>query len=135
MKEDFLMIEKNQTWMLINKPRNKNIVGVKWIYRTNLNLDGSINKLNTKLHSTVSYFLDTYALVPRLDTIRLLLALAAQKTKVYILEKALYGLKQALRAWYSRIDDPLLRLRFKKTLNEVTLDTKVIDNNGYLVVS
>lgn len=80
MKEDFLMIEKNQTWMLINKPSNKNIVGVKWIYRTNLNLDGSINKLNTKLHSTVSYFLETYALVPRLDTIRLVLALAAQKS-------------------------------------------------------
>lgn len=57
------------------------------------------------------------------------------EAKVYLLEKALYGLKQALRAWYSRIDDPLLRLRFKKTLNEVTLDTKVIDNNEYLVVS
>ena len=41
--------------------------------------------------------------------------------KVYLLKKALYNFKQAPRAWYSRMDDHLLRLGFVKSLSEPTL--------------
>ena len=58
-----------------------------------------------------------------------------KEDKVYLLKKALYGLKQALRAWYSRIDDHLLSLGFKKSLSEATLYAKTTNNNGLLVVS
>ena len=85
MKEELKMIEKNQTWMLVDRPTHKKAIGVKWIYRTKLNPDGSVNKHKARL-VVKGYaqlfgvdFSETFAPVARLDTIRMLLALAAQK--------------------------------------------------------
>ncbi|KAI5328472.1 hypothetical protein L3X38_027869 [Prunus dulcis] len=49
MTEEMLMIEKNSTWELVDRPSNKLIVGVKWVYKTKLNLDGSIQKHKARL--------------------------------------------------------------------------------------
>ena len=49
MKEEIEMIEKNQTWELTTKPKGKNVIGVKWVYRTKVNPDGSIFKHKVKL--------------------------------------------------------------------------------------
>ena len=43
------MIEKNQTWHLVERPQDRNVIGVKWVYRTKLNADGSINKHKERL--------------------------------------------------------------------------------------
>jgi len=57
-----------------------------------------------------------------------------EEEKVYLLKKALYGLKQAPRAWYSRIDEHLLKLDFKKSLSESTLYIRN-SNSDYIVIS
>ncbi|KAI5319433.1 hypothetical protein L3X38_039141 [Prunus dulcis] len=135
MTEEMLMIEKNSTWELVDRPSNKPIVGVK------------------------------------LDTIRTLIALAAQKgwklwqldvksaflngvledevyvdqpddfvveeveDKMYRLRKALYGLKQAPRAWYREIDTYLIHYGFHRSSSEATLYVRNKEGIGVLIVS
>jgi len=68
---------------LLKGLKTKKIIGVKWVFKTKLNANGSINKYKTRLVVKgyakifgVDYF-DTFALVARQDTIRMLLAIAA----------------------------------------------------------
>ena len=49
IEEEIRMIEKNNTWELVEKPENKEVIGVKWVYKTKLNPDGSIQKHKAKL--------------------------------------------------------------------------------------
>lgn len=77
----------------MDKAQNRKIIGVKWVYRTKLNDDGSINKHKAKLvvkgYSQVFGvdFSETFASVARLDTVRMLLALAAHNAwKIYQLD-------------------------------------------------
>ena len=30
--------------MLVDRPQNRKVIGVKWVYHTKLNADGSVNK-------------------------------------------------------------------------------------------
>ena len=85
MEEEIQMIEKNNTWELVNRPHGKDIIGVKWVYKTKLNPDGTIQKHKVRLVAKgysqqpgIDYN-ETFAPVARLDTIRALIALASQK--------------------------------------------------------
>lgn len=50
MKQVLNMIkEKNQTWELASRLKHKNVIGVKWVFRTKINADGSINKHKARL--------------------------------------------------------------------------------------
>ena len=66
-------------------PKDKDVIGVKWIFKTKLNLDGSIQNNKARLVAKGYFqqlgidFQETFALVARLDTIRTLIALAASK--------------------------------------------------------
>ncbi|KAM0973674.1 hypothetical protein ACFX2C_016966 [Malus domestica] len=85
MESEIAMIEKNNTWELVDRPSDKPVIGVKWVYKLKLNLDGSVQKNKARLVAK-GYsqkpgidFNETFAPVARLDTIRTLVALAAQK--------------------------------------------------------
>jgi hypothetical protein len=49
MEGEISMIQKNYTWELVNRPLDKNIIGVKWMFRTKLNTDSSFNKHKVRL--------------------------------------------------------------------------------------
>ncbi|KAB2626386.1 retrovirus-related Pol polyprotein from transposon TNT 1-94 [Pyrus ussuriensis x Pyrus communis] len=93
MEDELAMIEKNGTWKLVDRPTEKPVIGVKWVYKTKLNLDGSVLKNKARLVAK-GYaqkpgldYNETYAPVARLDTIRTLVALAAHKSwKLYQLD-------------------------------------------------
>nr|XP_034923444.1 uncharacterized mitochondrial protein AtMg00820-like [Populus alba] len=83
MKEELEVIEKNNTWELVERPSDKPVIGVKWVYKTKLHLDGSVQKHKARLvakgyaqKSRIDYN-ETFAPVARLDTIQTLIALAA----------------------------------------------------------
>ncbi|KAA0040677.1 pol protein [Cucumis melo var. makuwa] len=74
MEEELSMVEKNKTWILVDRPQDRKVIGVKWVFRTKLNADGSINKHKAKLVVKgyaqifgVDYS-DTFAHVARMDS-------------------------------------------------------------------
>lgn len=90
MNQEIDSIEKNKTWDLVDFPRHKKSIGVKWVYKTKLNEKGEIEKHKARLVAKrflqqpgINYG-ENFSLVARLDTVRTLLAIAAQhKWKVY----------------------------------------------------
>ncbi|KAB2599437.1 acyl-CoA-binding domain-containing protein 4 [Pyrus ussuriensis x Pyrus communis] len=80
MEAEIATIEKNCTWQLADRPFDKPVVGFKWIYKTKLNLDGSIQKNKARLvangysQKPAVDFNETFAPVARLDTIITLIA-------------------------------------------------------------
>ncbi|CAL2253986.1 unnamed protein product [Prunus armeniaca] len=158
IEDEITMIEKNNTWELVDRPFDKPIIGVKWMVAKGYSQKPGID------------FNETFAPVAQLDTMRALVALAAQKNwklfqldvkfaflngvlseevyvdqpsgfviqgsedKVYRLKKALYGLKQAPRAWYEEINSYFTRAGFHRSLSEATLYTKR-STSGILIVS
>lgn len=84
MLEEMKMIGKNDTWLLVDRPRHKKVIGVKLVFRVKLNPDSSVNKHKARLvvkgysQDPEIDYTDTFAPVARLDTVRLLPALAAQ---------------------------------------------------------
>ena len=49
MKEELMMINKNNTWELVDKPSHKKAIGVEWIYKTKLSPNGTVNKYKARL--------------------------------------------------------------------------------------
>ena len=85
MKAELDMIEKNNTWELVDRPTSKPVIGVKWVYKIKQNLDGTISKYKARLVAKgyaqkpgIDYN-ETFAPVARLDTIRTIIALASKK--------------------------------------------------------
>jgi hypothetical protein len=40
MDEELDQIENNDTWELVPRPKNKKVIGTKWVFRNKLNEDG-----------------------------------------------------------------------------------------------
>ncbi|GKD70153.1 transposable element [Tanacetum coccineum] len=43
------ILEKNNTWELVDKPQDKDVSGVKWVYKFKYNADGSVQRNKTRL--------------------------------------------------------------------------------------
>ncbi|KAL6325054.1 hypothetical protein AAG906_022262 [Vitis piasezkii] len=137
IQDELNMIEKNNTWELVDRPSHKKPIGVKGVYKTKLNLDGSINKYKARLLDVKSAFVNGYLEEEIFVEQPEGFYVKGKEDKVYLLKKALYGLKQAPRAWYSRIDAYLLTLGCQKKDNLIVSlyvdDLLVTGNNVGLV--
>jgi hypothetical protein len=49
MEEELDQIEKNETWELVPRPKNKNVIGTKWVFRNKLNEDGQVTRNKARL--------------------------------------------------------------------------------------
>ncbi|GJR94148.1 zinc finger, CCHC-type containing protein, partial [Tanacetum coccineum] len=83
LEEEVYMNQPQGFIMLGNKNKVSNHLGTRWIFKRKLKVDGTIEKFNARLviqgfrrKSRIDYF-DTYALVARISTIRLLIAMTS----------------------------------------------------------
>lgn len=80
-----MTIQRNKTWELPDLLDGKETIGLKWIYKTKYNADGSIQwhkaRLVAKGYSQVQGvdFEESYLPVVRMETVRFLIALETQK--------------------------------------------------------
>jgi len=49
MDEELEKIEKNNTWELVSRPKDKNVIGTKWIFKNKLNENGEVIRNNVRL--------------------------------------------------------------------------------------
>ena len=42
MNDELDHIEKNQTWDLVPRPKDKNVIGTKWVFKNKMNEDGQV---------------------------------------------------------------------------------------------
>ena len=47
MDEEIECIDKNQTWKLVDVLKDRDVISVKWIYKTKQDVDGNVQK-NTR---------------------------------------------------------------------------------------
>lgn len=90
MNEEIEQIEKNNSWTLVPKPKDKNFIGTKWIFRNKLNENGEAKRNNARLvcegyaQEGVDYG-ETFSPVVRLQGVRTLLEYSAYENfKVYV---------------------------------------------------
>eukprot|EP00253_Pinus_taeda_P002490 PITA_02490 len=90
MEEELEQIEKSNTWELVPRPIDKNIIGTKWIFKNKLNENGDVVRNKARLvckgyaQQEGIDFEETFAPVARLEAIRMFIALSSfQKFKVF----------------------------------------------------
>ena len=90
MNEELDQIEKNQTWDLVPRPKDKNVIGTKWVFKNKMNEDGQVVKNKARLvckgYAQVDGvdFEETFAPMAILEAIRMFLAFSSyKKFKVY----------------------------------------------------
>ena len=90
MHDELHQFQKNDVWTLIPKPAEVNIIGTKWIFHNKTNEEGNVIRNKAKLvaqgYTQVEGvgFDETFAPVARIESIRVLLALACHlKFKLY----------------------------------------------------
>lgn len=93
MDDEISSIQKNNTWELTNLLEGKKAVGVKWVYKIKRNAQGEVQRYKARLvakgytqKAGIDYE-EVFAPVARMETIRLLISLAAQHSwKIYQLD-------------------------------------------------
>lgn len=81
--DEILALEKNGMWELVDKPKDKRPVGCKWVFIVKYNSNRTVERYKSQLVAkgfTQTYGIDyqeTFVLVAKLNTIRILLSIAA----------------------------------------------------------
>ena len=131
MGEELEQIEKNNTWELVPRPKDKNVIGTKWIFKNKLNENGDVIRNEVRLvykgyaQQEGIDFEETFAPVARLEAIRMFLALSSfQNFKVFQINMKSAFLNGDLdeEVYIEQLDgltlgnDPKLVCRLKKAL-------------------
>nr|KYP75567.1 Retrovirus-related Pol polyprotein from transposon TNT 1-94 [Cajanus cajan] len=83
MQDELSQFRKNDVWKLVPMPKDKTIIGIKWLYKNKLDESGNVVRNKARLVAK-GYsqqegidFTETFAPVAPIEAIRILLAFAA----------------------------------------------------------
>ena len=85
MQAEVESLENNNTWTFVDRPKDKNVLPGKWVYRVKYGADGQVDKYKARYVAKGFAqvegldFFETYAPTCKPETFRTLLAVAAQK--------------------------------------------------------
>ena len=85
MRSELQSITRNKTWELVKLPSGQRPIGLKWVFKLKKNAEGEIVKYKARLVAKGYVqkqgidFEEVFASVARLDTVRLILAMAANR--------------------------------------------------------
>jgi hypothetical protein len=84
MTEEYQSIMKNEVWEIVPRPKNKDVVSSRWLFKIKNVVDGSIEKYKARFvargfsqKESIDYE-ETFALVARYTSIKTIIALAAK---------------------------------------------------------
>jgi Reverse transcriptase (RNA-dependent DNA polymerase) len=90
MEEKITALARNNTWTLVPSP-SQHVVGCKWVYHIKRKADDSVERYKARLvakgysqEEGVDYF-ETFSLVVRPSTIRIVLTLALSKGWTFVI--------------------------------------------------
>ncbi|KAK9069971.1 hypothetical protein SSX86_010369 [Deinandra increscens subsp. villosa] len=122
MNDEIEALHRNDTWTLVDLPKDRKPIGCKWIYKIKYKSSGEIERYKARLVAKGykwplfqldinNVFLygnlneDVYMALPQGYY-------SHNETKVCKLNRSLYGLKQAPRMWYENLIEVLYSLDF-----------------------
>ncbi|KAF2889582.1 hypothetical protein ILUMI_16592 [Ignelater luminosus] len=88
MEDKLNSLSENQTWKLVDLPTGKRAIENRWVYRVKNNPDGTVDRFKVRLvvkeyaQKPGEDFQETFSPVPRFDTLRTLLSVAAAEKQL-----------------------------------------------------
>jgi hypothetical protein len=85
MDEEMAALDANATWELVALPKDKKVIGCKWVYKVKHNADGFVSRYKARLVAkgyAQTYGMDyeeTYSLIDKITTIRAIIVMAVAK--------------------------------------------------------
>ncbi|XP_070026701.1 intracellular protein transport protein USO1-like [Nicotiana sylvestris] len=127
MQDELNQFKRSQVWHLVPRPKDRSVIGTKWVFRNKLDEDGIVTRNKARLvvqgysqEEGIDYD-ETFA--PEEVFVKQPPGFESKESleHVYKLDKALYGLKQAPRTWYERLSKFLLEHGYKSGKIDSTL--------------
>nr|GEZ44305.1 hypothetical protein [Tanacetum cinerariifolium] len=142
MNKEMEALNRNNTWVIIDRPNGRKLVGCKWIYKIKYKSNGKVERYKARLvakgcsQKEGLYCEETFSPIVNMVSVRCVLSLVMQNQwsifqldvnnafLVCKLKRSLYGLKQAPRKWNEKLSSMLIELGFSQSNNGHSLFVK-----------
>lgn len=82
MEEELMALHKNETWKLVPRTHDMHVIGSKWVFKSKLKPNGTLDRLKAQLVAKGYHqidgidYIETFSLVIKPGTIRMILTIA-----------------------------------------------------------